>query len=89
VCETSKQEHATGFKNSRMARIPGFSYTNTLPTYEQGGSGVDLTPAAEAKETSIRWPDQGMVAVRTHIPMDVRFIYDRLLRLCCWSSAVF
>jgi hypothetical protein len=39
VCETSKQEeHAAGFENPRMARIPGFSYTNTLPTYEHGGS---------------------------------------------------
>jgi hypothetical protein len=77
VCETSKQEHATGFENPRMARIPGFSYTDTLPTYEHGRCRVGLTSAAEAKKTSILWQDRGMVGVRTHIHWDVRFIYDR------------
>ena len=50
---------------------------------------MDVTPAAEAKETSTHRPNKGMVGVGTHIPMDVRFVYDRLFRLCCWTLLCF
>jgi hypothetical protein len=89
VCEISQQEYTTGCENPRMARIPRFPNTHTLPAHKYGASRVDLTKAAEAEKASIHWPDQEMVGVRTHIPMDVRSLYDRLFRVCGWSSAVF